>query len=71
MRKATAGSSAKYRAVKRWYESGTYSLDDVSRVVPRGISEEEFEMITSINYAEYMASKEKEEEEALEQPPTL
>lgn len=61
MRKATAGSSAKYRAVKRWYESGVYTLDDVSIVVPKGISEEEFEMITSISYAEYMASKEEVE----------
>lgn len=44
--------------VKRYYEKGNYTIDDVAKfVVSSAITEQDFEDITSVSYAEYLQSK--------------
>ena len=49
----------KATVVKRYYDKGIYTIDDVAKFVVSGaITEQDFEDITSTSYADYLASKE-------------
>lgn len=49
----------KAEVVKRYYDMGIYSIDDVAKFVVSGaITEQDFEDIVSMSYADYLASKE-------------
>lgn len=52
----------KAEVVKRYYDKGNYTIDDVAKFVVSGaITEQDFEDITSMSYADYLASKEEVE----------
>ena len=48
----------KATVVKKYYDKGIYTIDDVAKFVVSGaITEQDFEEITSTSYVDYVASK--------------